>query len=265
MKKIKTLKNIKSLLFLIPTLSFFILSCSKNPVSTSDKPILLLSKTAVKIGEPMCASLTGQVNNTNVAWSSNSDAYIRPTSNTDSAIYIFTSPGNYTIKANFQSHINGSDDSTDGNIIVTDSIISDTVLATCDVIAVRNLTADDQITLTPVDYSDTGLVFLAHSTNLYNHSPLLSNAGDIQITESGFDVDISSVLIYPCSGSTIPAPAVGLVSLTGLTNRTYTLSIILNNITYSGTMTVSDSAISFTWTYSSGVIISPLIIQRRVH
>ena len=259
------MKNIKSLLFLIPTLSFLILSCSKNPVSTSDKPILLLSKTTVKMGEPVCASLTGQANNTNVAWSSNSGAHIWPTSNTDSAIYVFTNPGTYTIKANFQSHINGSNDSTDGNVIVTDSIFSDTVTVTCNVITETNLAAGDQINLTPVDYSDTGLVFVAHTTNLYSHSPLLNSNGDIHVTESGFEVDISSALIFPCSGSTLPAPAVGLVALTGLTNRTYTLSFKLNGTTYPGSMTVTDSNISFTWNYSSGVTMSPLTIQKRQH
>ena len=128
----------------------------------------------------MYATLTGQASNTNVAWSSNAGAHIWPTPNTDSAIYIFTSPGTYTVKANFQSHINGSNDSTDGNVIVTDSIFSDTATVTCDVIAVKNLTADDQINLTPVDYSDTGLVFVAHTTNLYDHSPLLNSNGEIQ-------------------------------------------------------------------------------------
>ncbi|HET7003574.1 MAG TPA: hypothetical protein VFI33_19770 [Puia sp.] len=259
------MKNIKSLLFLIPALSFLIISCSKNPVSTSDKPILLLSKSTVKIGEPMCASLTGQANNTNVAWTSDSGAHIWPTSNTDSAIYIFTRPGTYTIKANFQSHINGSNDSTDGNVTVTDSIFSDSGAATCDVIAVKNLTPDDQINLTPVDYSDTGLVFVAHSTNLYNHSPLLNSNGNIQVSDRGFEVDISSALIFPCSGPASPAPAVGLVALTGLSNRTYTLTFKLNNITYSGSMTVTDSNIVFNWTYSYGVTISPLTIQRRTH
>ncbi len=259
------MNNIKSLLFLIPTLSFLILSCSKNPVSTSEKPILLLSKTSVKMGEPLYASLTGQAVNTNVAWSSNTDGHIWPTQNTDSAIYIFTSPGTYTVKANFQSHINGSNDSTDGNVIVTDSIFSDTVSATCDVNAVKTLTPDDQIFLTPVDYSDTGLVFVAHTANLYNHSPLLNSNGEIHVTVSGFEVDISSALIYPCSGSTAPAPAFGLIVITGLTNRTYTLSFKLNNTTYSGSMTVTDSNISFTWTSSSGVTISPLSIQRRAH
>lgn len=259
------MNNIKSLLFLIPTLSFLILSCSKNPVSTSDKAILLLSKTSVKIGEPVCASLTGQVNNSNVAWTSSSNAHIWPTSNTDSAIYIFTSPGTYTIKANFQSHINGSNDSTDGHVTVTDSIFSDTGAATCDVIAVKNLTPDDQINLTPVDYSDTGLVFVAHTTNLYYHSPLLNSNGNIQVSESGFEVIISSALIFPCSGPPLPAPAVGLVALTGLTNRTYTLSFKLNSTTYSGTMSVTDSNISFNWNYTSGITISPLTIQRRVH
>ena len=259
------MNNIKSLLFLILALSFLILSCSKNPVTTIDKPILFLSKTTVKIGEPLYATLTGQVTNTNVAWTSSSGGHIWPTPNTDSAIYIFTSPGTYTVKANFQSHINGSNDSADGNIIVTDSIFSDTVTATCDVIVVKNLTADDQINLTPVDYSDTGLVFLAQTTNLYNHSPLLNSNGEIHVSESGFEVDISSALIFPCSGSTAPAPAVGLVAITGLTNRTYTLSFKLNNTTYSGTMTVTDSSITFNWSYSSGVTISPLTIQRRVH
>jgi hypothetical protein len=259
------MNNIKSLLFLIPTLSFLILSCSKNPVTTSEKAILLLSKPSVKIGEPLYATLTGQAFNTNVAWSSNSNGHIWPTQNTDSAIYIFTSPGTYTVKANFQSHINGSNDSTDGNVIVTDSIFSDTVTTTCDVIAVKNLTADDQIFLTPVDYSDTGLVFVAHTANLYNHSPLLNSNGEIHVTVSGFEVDISSALIYPCSGSAAPAPAFGLVAITGLMNRTYTLSFKLNNTTYSGSMTVTDSNISISWTSSSGVTISPLTIQRRTH
>jgi hypothetical protein len=257
------MNNIKSLLFLIPALSFLILSCTKHPVSTSDKAILLLSKTAVKIGEPMYATLSRQANNTNVVWSSNSDAHIWPTTNTDSAIYIFTSPGTYTIKANFQSNINGSNDSTNGNITVTDSIFSDTV--TCNVIVVKNLTADDQINLTPVDYSDTGLVFVAHTTNLYDHSPILNSNGDIQVTESGFEVNISSALLFPCTGSAAPAPAVGQVALTGLTNRTYTLSFKLNNTTYSGLMIVTESNISFDWTSSSGVTISPLTIQRRAH
>jgi hypothetical protein len=259
------MKNIKSLLFLFLTLSFFILSCSKNSSSTSTKPILLLSKTTVKIGEPLYATLTGQASNTNVAWSSSSSGNVWPTPTTDSAIYIFTSPGTYTVKANFQSRVNGSNDSTDGNIIVTDSIFSDTVTATCNVIVIKNLTADDQINLTPVDYSDTGLVFVAHTTNLYDHSPLLNSNGEIHITESGFEVDINSALIYPCFGSTAPAPAVGIVAITGLTNRTYTLSFKLNSTTYSGTMTTTDSNITINWTYSSGVTISPLTIQRRAH
>ncbi len=217
------------------------------------------------MGEPLYATLTGQATNTNVAWSSDSGGHIWPTPNTDSAVYIFTSPGTYTVKANFQSHINGSNDSTDGNVIVTDSIYSDTVTVTCDVIAVKNLMAGDQIFLTPVDYSDTGLVFVAHTADLYDHSPLLNSNGEIHVSVSGFEVDISSALTYPCSGSIASAPAFGLVALTGLTSKTYNLSFKVNNTTYSGTMTVTDSNISFNWTYTSGVTISPLTIQRRAH
>jgi len=259
------MKNIKSQLFLFITISFLILSCSKDPASTNTKPILLLSKTTLKIGEPLYATLNGQANNTNVAWSSSSNGQVWASTSTDSATYLFTNPGTYTVKANFQSSINGSNDSTYGNVIVTDSIFSDTTTVSCDVIIVKNLTSDDQINLTPVDYSDTGLVFVAHTTNLYNHSPLLNSNGEIHISESGFEVDINSTLIYPCFGSTAPAPAIGLVAITGLTNRTYTLAFKVNGTTYSGTMNVTDSGITISWTYSSGVTISPLTIQKTPH
>src|ERR1700733_3446244 len=128
------MKNIKSLVFLIPALCFLFFSCSKDPSANITKPILLFSKTTVKMGEPLYASLSGQATNTNVAWSSNSGGHIWPTQNTDTAIYIFTSPGTYAVKANFQSQVNGSNDSTDGNVIVTDSIFSDTVTVTCDAV-----------------------------------------------------------------------------------------------------------------------------------
>jgi len=258
------MKNNKPLFFL-SGIALLIISCSKDPASSNMKPVLFLSKTTVKLGEPLYATLSGQANNTNVAWSSNSTGQVWASASTDSATYLFTNPGTYTVKAKFQSGINGANDSSYGNVIVTDSIFSDTTTTTCDVIQVKNLTADDQVNLTPVDYSDTGLVFLAHTTNLYNHSPLLNSNGEIQVSERGFEVTINSTLVYPCSGSTAPAPAVGLVALTGLANRTYTLAFILNNTTYSGTLTVTDTNITISWSYSSGVTISPLTIQKRAH
>lgn len=258
------MKNIKLLSFL-SGMSLLFISCSKDPTASAMKPVLFLSKTTLKIGEPLYATLSGQANNTNVAWSSSSTGQVWASISTDSATYLFTNPGTYTVKAKFQSGINGSNDSSYGNVIVTDSIFSDTTTTTCDVILVKNLTADDQVNLTPVDYSDTGLVFVAHTTNLYNHSPLLNSNGEIQVSERGFEVTINSTLIYPCSGSTAPAPAVGLVALTGLINRTYTLAFKLNNTTYSGTLTVTDTNISIDWAYSTGVTISPLTLPKRAH
>jgi hypothetical protein len=259
------MKNIKSLLFLFSISSLLLIACSKDPSSSNSMAILFLSKSSVKIGEPLYATLSGQAANTNVVWSSNTASPQWATPSTDSAVYIFTSAGSYTVKANFQSGINGANESTYGNVIVTDSIFADTSITTCNVNSVTNLNANDQINLTPVDYSDTGIVFIAHTTNLYDHSPLLNSNGEIHINESGFEVDINSTLIYPCFGSTSAAPAVGQVVITGLTNRTYTLQFKVNATTYSGTMTVSSTSITFNWTYSSGVTISPLVIQKRAH
>lgn len=226
---------------------------------------LFLSKSTVKIGEPLYATLSGQAANTNVVWSSNSASPQWATPSTDSAVYIFTSPGSYTVKANFQSGVNGANDSTSGNVIVTDSIFSDSAITTCNVIANKNLADGDEINLTPVDYSDTGIVFISHTKDLYNHSPFLNSNGEIHVNESGFEVDIDSELSYPCLGTSALTPAVGWVALTGLTNRAYTLAFKLNGTTYAGTMSVTSTSITITWTYSSGVTISPLIIQKRTH
>jgi hypothetical protein len=259
------MKNIKSLLFLFSISSFLMISCSKDPSSSNSMAKLFLSKSTVKIGEPLYATLSGQAANTNVAWSSSTSSPQWATPSTDSAVYIFTSAGSYTVKANFQSGINGANDSTYGNVIVTDSIFSDSAITTCDVVANKNLAAGDEINLTPVDYSDTGIVFISHTKDLYSHSPFLNSNGEIHINESGFEVDIDSELSYPCLGSAALTPAVGWVVLTGLTNRTYTLAFKFNGTTYAGTMSVTSTQVTITWTYSSGVTISPLIIQKRSH
>ncbi len=70
-------------------------------------------------------------------------------------------------------------------------------------------------------------------------------------------------LEYACLGSQTPAPAVGIVSFTSVTNGTYNLIFKLNGTTYQGTVTVTDTNCTITWSYSSGVTISPLTIQKQ--
>jgi hypothetical protein len=131
------------------------------------------------------------------------------------------------------------------------------------VVAQGTLSASDQINLTPVSFSDTGLIFVAHTQMPYEHSPILECGGNLPPNGNVFECDFNSTLLFPCYGSTLPAPAVGIVSFTSVTNGTFSLVFKLNGNTYSGSLTVTDTQATITWNNSSGVTISPLTIQKQ--
>ena len=156
-----------------------------------------------------------------------------------------------------------TEDSSNATVIVTDSVYGDTSSVHCDVIVVKTLSADDQINLTPISFSDTGLIFIAHTQDLYTNSPILNCGGNLPLTNGTLECDFNSTFEYACLGSQTPAPAVGIVSFTSVTNGTYNLVFKLNGTTYQGSVTVTDTNCTISWSYSSGVTISPLTIQKQ--
>jgi hypothetical protein len=262
------MKNINFLLIVSVSLLLTV-SCSKDPATavTSSKPTLTLSKTTVKIGEPVYAINQNKPINAIIGWSASNSGQVWASSTHDSATYLFTRAGSYQIKASYYfMNAARAYDSSSATVMVTDSIYNDTTTVSCDVIQIKTLLPNEQINLTPVEYSDTGLVFVAHTNNVYGHSPLLNSNGDIKITADGYEVDIDSTLVYPCSGVSVSAPAFGIVSLPLLTNGTHTLAVRLNGILYEGSFTVTDQNCTITWNHSIGVTISaPLILPKVIH
>ncbi len=55
----------------------------------------------------------------------------------------------------------------------------------------------------------------------------------------------------------------GIISFTSVSKGTYNLVFKLNGTTYQGSVTVADTSCTITWSYSSGVTISPLTIQKQ--
>ncbi len=225
--------------FLLPSaVAFlFIVSCAKDPQITGPvKPTLTFSKVSVKIGEPLYATSAGGPTGTIVQWITGGNSQLWSIGNGDTATILFTSPGTYDVKTVFHS---GSTltayDSSNTPITVIDSVFSDTSTAHCDVVTQKTLVADDWVYLTPVSYSDTGLVFVAHTQMSYDHSPILDCGGNLPPTGGVFECDFNSTLIFPCFGSTFPAPAVGIVSFTSVTSGTFNLVFKLNGNSYSGT------------------------------
>jgi hypothetical protein len=255
--------NINSLFF---GCLFLLCACNKNTSSTGgNSNVLTLSKSTVKIGEPVIATTNGS--GSGITWSTPSNGQVWPATHSDSATFVFTHAGSYQITAYIPNSNTSmgplTEDSSNATVIVTDSLYGDTSGAACNAILVKTLSADDQINLTPISFSDTGLIFIAHTQDLYTNSPILNTGGNLPLTNGTFECDFNSTFEYACFGSPTPVPAVGIVSFTSVTNGTYNLVFKLNGTTYQGSVTVTDTNCTITWSYLSGVTISPLTIQKQ--
>jgi hypothetical protein len=257
------MKYLKTFLLLISMAWLLMASCAKDPqINLNVNPSLTFSKLSVKIGEPLHVTTTGHTSG-KVQWTTGSNGQVWSSGN-DTATLLFTSPGTYNVKALFISSSGMSAyDSASGTITVVDSIFSDTSTVHCNVIMQMNLLPDDQVSLTPISFSDTGLIFIAHTQDSYSHSPVLNCGGNLPPSGSVLECDFNSTLLFPCLGSTLPSPAVGIVSFTSLTNGTFSLVFKLNGTAYQGSVTVTSTACNITWSNTSGVTISPLTIQKQ--
>ena len=244
-------------------------SCKKNSNGGAPKATLTLSKSTVKLGEPLVVqtSVTGTTLYTRWIVNPSVNTWISATNL--KSIILFSSPGNYQITASYYTDSAALTpyDSSSSPVIVSDSIYNDSA-ATCDVIAQVPINTGDQIALTPISFSDTGLVLLAHTQQSYGtQNPSL---GIIELTDSAdgvYDFGFGEVTEYPCSlGSSYGAlPATGSVSFTaaGLTVGSHSLTIALNGAVYQGSLVVTATSCSFVWNYTTGITISPLQIQKQ--
>lgn len=176
------MNQVKLLLLMLTSIAILLfISCAKDPqISKNPKPTLVFSKTSVKIGEPLYATSTGGPAGTIVQWTTGVNGQVWPSGTSDTATFLFISAGAYNVKAVFHSGSNMTAyDSSQTSITVIDSVFSDTSTAHCDVIIQKTLDPDDQVNLTPISFSDTGLIFVAHTKNSYNHSPILDCGGNL--------------------------------------------------------------------------------------
>jgi hypothetical protein len=257
-----TMKAILALFLLILSIS----ACKKNEAS-SDKPILTLSNSSIKRGEPLVVTTDQMGSNVNIRWSVSpaiSSTWISATGN--KSVILFSYGGAYKITANYfldSSAINPYDSSS-SPVNVSDSIYNDSSVALCNLQAQVPIKVDDQIIISPVSYSDTGLVFLAHTQDFYdNHNSVLDYGTGTDSTV-GYKFDFGTVMEYPCGNANLAlTPATAVLSIGALTNGTHNLTIELNGVNYWGSITVSEATCTINWNYTSGVLISPLTVQKQ--
>jgi hypothetical protein len=255
-KAIAKMKNfiIGCLLFI--SLSAVVISCSKDP-AVSASPALVLSKSVVKLGEPLVVTTRNHTLGASIHWSVSPSTNSWTSASGDSATFVFSQPGNYQVIAA------SATDSSSSRVSVNDSIYTDTVNVRCNLLQSVPISAGDQVILTPIAYSDSaGLVLLAHTQNAYTSYPILVYGGNFSGVGGSLECDFNSITEYPCNGPGYPTPAMTDVFFNSLADGTYTLVFKLNGTTYQGSMTVSNASVIFNWNYTSGVTISPLTIQK---
>jgi hypothetical protein len=240
-------------------------ACRKNSnQNIQGNPGLTLSKTSVKRGEQLLVSTNSPDTYSKIKWSvsPSGSSNILSANNQAAAIFIFA--GTYHITASYFSSSDTSVayDSSSLPVLVTDSFYTPTSDGTN--VDTASL-AGDQIILSPVKASDSVFVMLVQTANLYNCTPYLTAYGAGGAFSSSLLFDFRSVEVVEGKGECNGAknPAIAYIFFSPAANGTYQFSAEFNQQTYQGTLTVTDTDYTFTWNYTSGIIISPLQIKKE--
>jgi hypothetical protein len=242
-------------------------ACKKNDNSnhsTGGNSILTLSKATVKRGEQLLASTNLTDANSKIKWTVFPSGSSNVSSANKEAAAIFAFAGTYRITASYYSPSDTSVayDSSSSPVTVNDSFYTPTSNGMN--VDTASL-AGDQIILTPVKASDSIFVMLAQTNNLYNCTPYLTAYGAGGDFSSSLLFDFKSAEVVEGTGACNGAknPAIAYIFFNPAANGIYNFSAFFNQVTYQGTLTVTDTDYTFTWNYSSGIIISPLQIKKQ--
>jgi hypothetical protein len=247
----------------------FFAACKKSDntgQNTNSKSVLTLSKTTVKRGEQLLASTNLSETGSKIKWTVYPSGSSNISSANKEAAAIFALAGTYHITASYYSPSDTSVayDSSSSPITVTDSFYTPTSNGMN--VDTASL-AGDQITLIPVMASDSVVVMLAQTRNLYNCTPYLTayGAGGNFYSNYSLLFDFKSGEVVEGTGDCNGAknPAIAYIFFNPAANGTYNFSAFLNGVTYQGSVTVTNTDYTFSWNYTSGIIISPLQIKKQ--
>jgi hypothetical protein len=222
---------------------------------------LTLSDQSVKKGQPLMVSLPQGVSSSGVKWTVSPDSAARLTASAGGASVLFFKSGHYRISANYAS---GSDsarrDSCYGTVVVSDTVYVPPMSPSFDTTAVDK----DTLTLTPM--SDTSdLILIAQSSRRYGCLPYYIYSITAGVN-TGISMQFPWVVTNHINGCGAAGPAVSAMflqnSIKDWPNGTYPFSVNYSGATYTGSLTITGSDYTFTWNYTTGVIISPLHIRR---
>lgn len=251
----------KNLIYGFLALSLVLLTisaCNKyGSLSDAKNGQLAASSYKVKIKQPDSLLLVGAKATDTTHWSIVPSGYDSIITKNNTALVFFKKSGSYLVKAKV------------GTTTATASItVSDSIYNSPSKYTTVPLTGD-QITLVPHYYKSktsdsTYLSFVAQTRNSYCSNGSLKFADSVVNNSYGIGF-LNVVQPTQCTLGTTPIAA--NISFTqnqpnSLTNGTFPLNVTLNGITYTGSMVVTTTSISFNWNYNAGVLIAPKQVSR---
>lgn len=241
------------LIVAIATLMVGFTSCNKDQTEPTLSGVDASKTSSIKKGEPVNFKFSQAPGGSTVLWTVSpfNDVQINASGNT--ASILFGNAGSYTVNATF-GNVKGST-----NVSVQDSIYN----PGGGIPTYEPLTGD-QIFIT-VSKTDSmginGLIFRYITEKKYqclNHDLLFDN----NFSEQNLQVVFKSVMIPSADGcSSGEDYGYGGTMWFPMADGNHGFEVILDGKTYTGSCVKSGETYTFTWPYSSGVTITPLIIN----
>ena len=219
---------------------------------------ILVSPARVQLGQPLIATLKPNYV-TPFRWTCSFIAGMSHVTSADRmAMYIFEQPGIYTVEAASL----GID-----SVSVTDSStvwvhVSDTIYQPTGPTQDTLSLVGDQVCLTPTLDSAANLILLAQTKKTYGCLPsLVYSITTGSDGTGGIFINLQEVVANgPSNCHAAENPASAYLFSPSPTSQwapgNYPLSVLLNGVTYTGTITVAADGYSFDWNYTSGVTIT---------
>lgn len=242
--------NIVKIIFLSGFTSFVLASCgTKNTTPPVNNNKLILSSSATALGQYVTAKPQGTFSGT-VAYSISPATGTNILTNNNNAAIFFTAPGTYTITGKT------SDNSFNENATVTAGNTLYVPNATPDIV----FDASDKVNITPALTGSTTFtlaVTTAATLQYLNAQIGYANSSDvntpIDILFNGIDT------ANTIAGQNI---AVSLIPFVIPANGTYAMQLCMGINCYIGTFTVTDAAITFTFTSNNNIAFTSTTITR---
>jgi hypothetical protein len=245
-------KNI--LIMAVSILLIGFVSCKKDQNEPSQVSLDASKSTKIKKGEPVSFKFTQAPDGSAVTWSVTPFTDVKINSIGNAASILFSTAGSYSVKASYGT-LKGSVE-----VSVQDSIYNP---GTGDPSTNVPLTGDQiHITVSKVDSMGlNGLNFRFITAKKYeclNHTLMFDNI----FSGQDLKIDFKSVFIpsdafcsagedYASSGTAWYPIASG----------SHLFTVVLDGKTYTGSFVKTGSTYTFTWTYTAGVTLTPLVIN----